>query len=298
MSGPPTDEQGRALAAASSAYVLWGVLPLFLKLLAHLPVLEVTAHRALWTAPAAAAAAAVMGGLAQLKVDRAALARLVLAAGLIGANWLIYVWAVANARIVEASLGYFLLPLLNVAIGVLAFGERLTRAQWLAVGLAAAGVLNMAVGVGVIPWVALGLAFSFGLYGVVKKTVPVTAPAGLFWEAALLAVPAVMLLGWVGAAGGAPFGTGRWDWALLLLTGPISAIPLMLFAYGARRLPLTALGLLQYLAPTLQFAIGLSFGEPFTLGHAVTFGLIWAGLALYTWSGARARRVAADAAVR
>jgi chloramphenicol-sensitive protein RarD len=298
VSGPAPDEQGRALASAASAYVLWGVLPLFLKLLAHLPPLEVTAHRALWTAPAAAAAAAAMGGLAQLKVDRAVLVRLMLAAGLIGINWLIYVWAVANERIVEASLGYFLLPLLNVAIGVAAFGERLTGAQWIAVGLAAAGVLNMAVGVGVIPWVALGLALSFGLYGVVKKTVPVTAPAGLFWEAALLSVPAAGLMIWVGASGGAPFGTGQWDWALLLLTGPISAIPLMLFAYGARRLPLTALGLLQYLAPTLQFVIGLSFGEPFTLGHAVTFGLIWAGLALYTWSGARARRAAADKAVR
>lgn len=289
MSAGPPQDQGRALAAASSAYVLWGVLPLFLKLLAHLPPLEVTAHRALWTAPAAALAAAAIGGLAQLKVDRAALMRLVLAAVLIGANWLIYVWSVANERIVEASLGYFLLPLLNVAIGVAAFRERLTRAQWIAVGLAAAGVLNMAVGVGVIPWVALGLAFSFGLYGLVKKTVPVSAPAGLFWEAALLSVPAAGLMIWIAGSGGAPFGTAPFDWALLLATGPISAIPLMLFAYGARRLPLTALGLLQYLAPTLQFVIGLSFGEPFTPGHAVTFGLIWAGLALYTVSGWRAQ---------
>ncbi len=290
MSGPSAQERGRALAAASSAYILWGVLPLFLKLLSHLPPLEVTAHRALWTAPAAALAAAAMGGLAQLRIDRTALVRLILAAVLIGANWLIYVWAVANARIVEASLGYFLLPLLNVAIGVAAFRERLTTLQWIAVALAAAGVLNMAIGVGVIPWVALGLAFSFGLYGVVKKTLPVSAPTGLFWEAALLSIPAAGLVVWVGASGGAPFGTGTWDWALLLATGPISAIPLMLFAFGARRLPLTALGLLQYLAPTLQFAIGLSFGEPFTLGHAVTFGLIWTGLALYTASGWRAQR--------
>lgn len=298
MSVSAPDERGRALAAAAAACAMWGVLPLFLKLLAHLPALDVTAHRIVWTAASAAAAAAVFGGLAQLRVDAKALARLMLASVLIGLNWWLYVWAVANDRLVEASIGYFILPLISVAFGVMFFGERLSRTQWAAIALALAGVLNITIAAGVAPWVALGVALSFGLYGIVKKTISVSAPTGLFWETAMLAAPAAILLAWVGATGGSAFGVRDWDWALLLATGPIGAAPLILFAFGARRLPLTLLGPLQYITPSLQLVIGIAFGELFTPAHAVTFGLIWTGLALYTWSGARARRAGADKAVR
>jgi chloramphenicol-sensitive protein RarD len=278
---PPAPDK-RAVVSAASAYLIWGLLPLFLKLLSHVPALEVTAHRAIWTVPASAAIAAAMGGLASLKVDARTLRLLCLSALLIGGNWLLYVWAVANERVIEASLGYFINPLLNVALGMALFGERVSRLQLAALGLAVLGVLNQAVAVGTFPFVSLGLALSFGLYGLVKKKAPVSAPAGLFWEATILAGPALLVLGWVAGQGAPAFGGGGWTIVWLLITGPLSAIPLMLFSYGARRLPLTALGLLQYMTPSLQFATGLFFGEPFTAAHAVTFALIWSGLALYT----------------
>lgn len=279
---PPAAPDQRAFASAASAYLIWGLLPLFLKLLSHVPALEVTAHRAIWTVPASAAIAAAMGGMASLRIDARTLRMLCLSAALIGGNWLLYVWAVGQERVIEASLGYFINPLLNVALGMALFGERISRLQLAALGLAALGVLNQAVAVGAFPFVSLGLALSFGLYGLVKKKAPVSAPAGLFWEAAILAGPALLILGWMAGQGAPAFGGGGWTIVWLLVTGPISAIPLMLFSYGARRLPMTTLGLLQYLAPSLQFATGLFFGEPFTAAHAVTFALIWSGLALYT----------------
>lgn len=287
---PSVKAANPAIAAALGAYGLWGLLPAFLKLFAHLPPLEVTAQRIVWTLPCAALAVRLFGGWRDLRVPRKVLGSLALSAALIGGNWLLYVWAVGQSRILESSLGYFINPLLNVALGVVFFGERMNRLQIAAIALAAAGVANQTLAVGAFPWVALGLAGSFAAYGLVRKTAAVTAPAGLFWESAILTLPAMVAL-WFLAASGQPAmgGGGATSW-LLLLTGPATAIPLILFAIGARGLPFMTLGLLQYIAPTLQFTTGLAFGEPFTPAHAVTFALIWSGLALYTLAAVRAAR--------
>lgn len=284
-----------ALAAAFTAYTMWGLLPAYLHLFGHLPPLEVTAQRILWTVPAALVAALMFGGRASLKVAPRTLRLLALSAVLIGGNWLLYVWAVGQSRIVEASLGYFINPLINVALGVMLFGERLSRWQMLAIALATAGVVNQTVAVGAFPYVALALAGSFALYGLVRRQAPVEPGAGLFWESAMLLLPAMAVIGWHLAAGG-PVQGGSAGMALLLVTlGPATAVPLILFVVGARGLPMSVLGLLQYVAPSLQFATGLALGEPFTPAHAVTFALIWAGLAVFSWATIRAQKNAPEA---
>jgi chloramphenicol-sensitive protein RarD len=289
--GAPVDP---AIWAALTAYGLWGLLPAFLSLLSHLPALEVTGQRILWSVPCALVAARLFGGWASLKVGPRVLRGLGLSALLIGANWVLYVWAVGQSRILEASLGYFINPLINVALGVFLFSERLNRLQMAAIALATAGVLNQTFAVGAFPWVAFGLAGTFAAYGLVRKTVPVTAPAGLFWETAILALPAAATLIVLAVLGTPPMAGGEpKTMALLALTGPVTAVPLILFAVGARGLPFATLGLLQYLAPTLQFATGIALGEPFTPAHAVTFALIWSGLALYSLAALRAARKAA-----
>lgn len=272
-----------ALPAGIGAYFLWGLLPLFLHQLASVGALTIIAHRIVWTLPFAGAFAFFMGGLAGFRISRRTLGMLAISASLIGLNWLIYVWAVSEHRVVEASLGYFINPLLNVALGVFLFGERLSRVQLVALGLAALGVLNQTFAVGAFPWVAVGLALTFGFYGYVRKKVDVPAAAGLFWEASILVLPALAYLIWFASTGGALFGSDAKTLWLLALTGPATAIPLILFAFGARRLNMTTLGVLQFIAPTLQFTTGILLGETFTPAHGVTFGLIWAGLAVYTF---------------
>lgn len=277
-----------AFWAALSAYVMWGLLPAFLHLFANLPPLEVTAQRIVWTLPCAFLAAIVLGGLKSLKVSYKTLMLLVLSALLIGGNWLLYVWAVGQNRIVESSLGYFINPLINVALGVAFFGERLTKWQIAALSLATAGVLNQTFLVGAFPFVALGLALSFASYGLVRKVAQVEPAAGLFWESLILLGPAVVAIWWF-AKSGMPIMGGSTQMAILLVSlGLATSIPLILFAVGARGLPFTTLGLLQYLAPTLQFTSGILLGEHFTPAHGVTFALIWSGLAIYSFATVRA----------
>jgi chloramphenicol-sensitive protein RarD len=283
--GPP-----KAIASAFGAYFLWGLLPAFLALFHTLPALQVVAWRIVWTVPWALGLAALMAGWSSLRADRATLARLALSGLLIGANWMIYVWAVGQGRVVETSLGYFINPLINVAFGVVLFREKLGRLQMLALGLAALGVLNQTVMVGAFPWVALALAVSFALYGLVRKTTVVAPAAGLFWEAMLLAPLAVGTLVMLAGQGHPVAGADTRMALLLMLTGPATAIPLILFAAGARHLPFATLGLLQYVAPTLQFTTGILMGEPFTSAHAITFALIWSGLVVYTYASLRAAK--------
>jgi chloramphenicol-sensitive protein RarD len=271
-----------AFWAALSAYIMWGLLPAFLHLFSKIPPLEVTAQRIVWTLPCAFLAALLFGGLASLRITARTLALLALSAALIGGNWLLYVWAVGQDRILESSLGYFINPLINVCMGVAFFKEKLTKWQIGALTLALLGVLNQTFLVGAFPYVALGLGFSFALYGLVRKLAPVQPAAGLFWESAILFLPALAIIIWHIQSGGAVMGGSIGMMGLLVLLGPATAIPLILFATGARGLKLTTLGLLQYLAPTLQFSTGLALGEHFTPAHGVTFGLIWAGLALYS----------------
>lgn len=281
-----------AFWAALSAYGLWGLLPAFLHLFHSLSPPLVTAWRIVWTVPAAGLAALALGGVASLRVPPRVVALLALSALLIAANWLIYVWAVGQNRIVESSLGYFINPLINVALGVALFGERMTRWQAAALGLAGLGVLNQTLLVGAFPWVALSLAATFAAYGLVRKLAPVAPAAGLAWESVILLAPAAGFLVWTALEGASLFGEGAHMPALIALLGPATALPLILFAAGARGLRLQTLGLLQYVAPSLQFATGLALGEPFTPGMAVTFTLIWAGLATYSFATWRAGRPA------
>jgi chloramphenicol-sensitive protein RarD len=284
MSRPPNNPFPPAFWAALSAYILWGLLPAFLHLFSALPPLEVTAQRIVWTVPCALAAAIVLGGVKSLKISPKTLLMLALSAVLIGGNWVLYVWAVGQNRIVESSLGYFINPLINVAMGVAFFREKLTKWQVIAISLAAAGVLNQTFLVGAFPFVALGLAITFAAYTLVRKLAQVDPAAGLFWESVVLLLPALATIWWYARAG-LPIMGGSPNMALLLLAlGPVTAIPLILFAVGARGLPFTTLGLLQYLAPTMQFTSGILLGEVFTKGHALTFALIWSGLAIYSFA--------------
>jgi chloramphenicol-sensitive protein RarD len=284
------------LAAAVTAFALWGVFPLYLKPLADVPALQVMAHRIVWCCLLVMAYLAWRGELGSVK---AALAnpdtrrRLAASAVLISINWLVYVWAVGHGHVLEASLGYFINPLLNVVLGVLILSERLTRAQWTAVALAAVGVVYLTVAAGRPPWIALVLAASFGTYGLIRKMVAVDSVPGLATETLLLSPFAVVFLVWVGQRGSGAFAGGDAviD-ALLVGSGLATALPLALFAFGARRIRYSTIGIVQYIGPTLQFLIGVFlFHEPFPRARVIGFGLIWTGLAIYAAEGLwRSRR--------
>lgn len=284
----------RGLWLGAGAYILWGLLPLYLKLLTGVPAVQVLAHRVVWSLLLLAIVVVVLG---RLRTVRAAargrtLALLGASATLIAINWLTYIWAVQHAHVLEASLGYFINPLVNVALGVAVLGERVSRVQRVAVGIAAAGVLAMALSGGGAIWISLVLAVSFGLYGLIRKVAAIDALGGLTIETLLLAPLSLVVLAWAGAAGNAAFGQERSVDLLLILAGPVTAAPLLLFAAAARRLTLATLGLLQYLGPTLQFAEAvLIFGEPLRPVHVVTFAAIWTGCALYAWDAWRRSRV-------
>lgn len=281
--------------SAACAYLLWGLFPLYFAHLAHVPAVELLAHRVVWTLALLLVVLAVLHRwtwIGPVLRDRRALAGSVAAAALLALNWGVYVWAVTSGHVLDASLGYFVNPLVSVALGALVLGERLRPVQWVAVGLAAAGVVVLTAQAGALPWIALVLAVSFGVYGLLRKLAPLGAVEGLSLETAVLAPPALVALAWWHRQGTAVFpapdlATNLW----LLGTGPVTAAALLLFAAGARRIPLTQLGLLQYLSPTLQFALGVwVFHEPVGAGRLAGFGLIWLALAVYTgesWRRAR-----------
>jgi chloramphenicol-sensitive protein RarD len=281
---------GRGLAAALCAFVMWGLLPLYLKLLHVVPVMQFTAHRMAWGFMFGLGLLAARGEIGQLL---SALShpptrnRLCISAALIAINWTIFMWGIANHHVVEVSLGYFINPLLNVALGVVVFRERLNRAQWVAVAIATAGVLYLSWTAGRPPWLSLGVALSFGFYGLVRKVAKVEALPGFTGETLLLLPAAAGYIIWCEATGdGAMSQIGLGLNALLLLGGPLTAIPLVLFAVGARRIPLSTIGLLQYLAPTLQLICAiLVFNEPFAGPRVTGFMLIWAALAIYAFDG-------------
>lgn len=283
-------EQRAGFAAAVTAFAIWGVLPLYLRPLAELQALEIMAHRIVWSCVLVFAWLGLRG---EAGAVRTALAnpgtryRLMATAVLISINWLLYVWSIANGHVIDASLGYFINPLLNVLLGVLVLGERLNVAQKAAVALAAAGVLYLAIVAGRPPWIALTLAASFGAYGLIRKVVKVDAVPGLATETLLLAPFALGFLVWLEAQGTAAFGhaTPHIN-ALLLGSGLVTALPLALFAFGARRIPLSTIGLVQYIGPTLQFMLGVVvFKEAFTVERGIGFVFIWAALAVYATDG-------------
>ncbi|MBY0420863.1 MAG: EamA family transporter RarD [Parvularculaceae bacterium] len=271
------------LLAGVAAYTIWGLFPAFLKLLPATAA-EIVAHRILWSIPVGALILTfarqwreAVDAIRNFRVAR----MLALSALLISFNWLLYVWAVVNHRVIEASLGYYINPLMLIGFGVFFLRETLSRLQIVAVALAALGVASLVLGAGVFPWVSLLLAASFGSYGFVRKTAPVGAMPGLFIETALLAPIAAIFILMLVRSGESHFGAGDVHGDVLLaLAGPATVAPLVLFALAARRLPLSIMGFLQYIGPTLQLLLGLYYGETFTHAHAVAFGLIWAALAL------------------
>ena len=289
--------------AAALAYILWGLFPLYIKQIVHVPALEIVLHRSAWSLVFVLGLLVLLRRFAWmgpvLRQPRT-LAVFTLSALLLGGNWLLYVWAVNAGRVLDASLGYFINPLINVVLGYFVLKERPRPVQWAAVALAAAGVLWLAVGAGHLPWVSLVLAMSFGLYGLLRKTAPLGAIEGLALETLLLAPLAVGGLLWLALAGQGHFGQGDTATDLwLLAAGPFTAVPLLLFASGARRVSMATLGLLQYLGPSIQFVLGVFlYQEPFSPSRSVGFVLIWAALALYSaesWRVLRQQRQAAAA---
>lgn len=295
---PARDTQASALktglACGFAAYLLWGLMPIYLKTLPNVSAVEIVAHRIVWSVPFGALIIAYRRQwretLAAFRTPRV-LALLTVTSLMIAANWLLYVWAVAHDQVLQASLGYYINPLVFIAAGVVLLGERLNRLQVIAIVLAAAGVATLTIGAGEFPLLSILLAVLFTGYGIVRKTTPVGAMPGLFVETTVLSAPALLYLFATASAGGLAFGAqGAATDMLLVLAGPVTVVPLLLFALAARRLRLTTLGFIQYIAPTGQFLLGLYYGEPFTLAHAICFGLIWTGLALVSFDAVRTQR--------
>jgi chloramphenicol-sensitive protein RarD len=276
----------KGFTAAAAAFAIWGVFPLYFHSLRQISPFQVIAHRVVWSCLFVLVWTALRGELSTLRatlVNRRVVWRLAVTATLITINWIVYVWAVMNGHVVESSLGYFINPLVNVLLGVALLSERLTRARWTAVALAATGVAYLTMVAGSPPWIALTLAFSFGAYGLIRKVVKVESLPGLATETLVLLPFAVVYLLWCESAGTGALGhAGPAIAALLIGSGPLTAIALFLFAYGARRLPYSTVGVLQYIAPTLQLACGVfAFHERFERTRALGFALIWTALLIY-----------------
>ncbi|UHQ20238.1 EamA family transporter RarD [Lysobacter sp. KIS68-7] len=295
----------RGLWVAIGAFLLWGVMPLWWHMMKSVPSLQIVLHRIAWSAVIVGAYLTWRDGRGWL---RAALSRprtwwmLALSGVLIGFNWGLYIWAVNAGHVVESSLGYFINPLLNVLLGVVFLRERLGRAQWVSVGLATLGVLWLTFRFGQLPWIALALAVSFALYGLIRKLASVDSIPGLGVEGAYLFLPVVVWLAWSELHGQGGFfvsqsqgGYGALMSLMLIVSGGLTALPLVGFAYAVRRVPLSVVGLLQYIAPTMQFLIGvLVFHEAFDRDRAIGFACIWVALALFAIDGfLRARRASA-----
>jgi chloramphenicol-sensitive protein RarD len=282
------------------AYLIWGFLPLYFKLLTQVSATEIVAHRILWSLLFLLVLAslwrrwpAIRAALTTSRV----MMTLTITSLLIAANWLIYIWAVINGHVLAGSLGYYLNPLVNVLLGVVFLKERLSRGQLGAVLLAAAGVAILAMGAADGLWISLSLAFSFGLYGFIRKIAPVDALEGLTIETAILAPVSLFWVLWLQRQGVGGFGDfGPATDLFLILGGAVTAIPLLLFTAAARRLPYSTLGFLQYIAPSIQFLLAVvAFGEPLTTAHLLCFAAIWTALAIFAFEGVRLGRAASRA---
>lgn len=292
MNAQPDSRAGYAFGIG--VYLFWGLVPLYFVLLSHVGALEIVAHRILWSVPLLLALLAALGWLGRLRAvfgQPRLLRALAVSALLIAVNWLVYIWAVTNQHVLAASLGYFLNPLINVLLGTALLGERLRPAAILAILLAATGIAFLAFGALDTLWISLTLACSFGLYGYVRKITEVGAIEGLAVETTLLAPACLGYLLWLASRGALAFGGDLGTDALLLVSAAVTSTPLMLFAAAARRLTLTTLGFLQYIAPSIAFLIGVFIlGEPLETAQLVCFALIWTGLAIFSLDNLRAAR--------
>ncbi|WP_375280685.1 EamA family transporter RarD [Pseudooctadecabacter sp.] len=295
-SHPPTQNGDtlRGFSFALGAYVFWGFLPLYLKLVDHIPAVEVVAHRVIWSVPIAGLVLILLGRTGDLRrvlSDPRALMMGCVTAALVSVNWGIYVWAIAENRTLDAALGYYINPLFSVFLGFALLGERLTRLQWVAVVLAAAAVVVLTVYNGSLPWPALTLTVSWGFYAYFKRSLPIGPNQGFLLEVLILTPFALIYLGWLWSVGGGVFVPLSADMWLLIGCGVATAVPLMLYANGAKGLRLTTIGIMQYIAPTMIMLVAvLAFDEPFGTARAIAFPMIWAALALYTYSMFRNRR--------
>ncbi len=294
-------EVGRGILAMIGACVVWGLSPLYYKLLAHVPPPEVLSHRTLWSVLLFGVYLTLQGRLGELLRAYSGLRQtglILLAALMISLNWLVFIFSVQAGHVTEASLGYYIFPLMAVLAGRFMFAEQLARAQWLAIGLAALAVLVLTWGLGVAPWVALILSTSFALYGAVKKGLALGPVISVTTEIVILMPIFLSVLAWAHLRGAGAFGTDLTTSLLLIGSGPLTAIPLILFSYAARRVPLSTVGVLQYINPTLQFLCAvLVFGEIFTPWHGVAFALIWLAVAVFSLSLLRQDRLARRAAM-
>jgi len=301
-SSAPGGEHRLALAAGISCYVFWGLVPLMFQAMARLGAdpWEIMAQRTMWGAVAA------LGFVLLARQGREALAILrqpktvawlALSAAFVAGNWSVFIWAVNSGRVLETSLGYYILPLMNMAAGALLFGERLDPLGKAAIALAAVGVALQTAALGHLPLVSLVLAVTFGGYGVVRKRVAAEAQTGLLVECALLAIPGAAYVFWLQSTGHGHFGQNLPVTAWLIASGPLTAVPLVLFTYSTRRIALSAVAFMQFITPTMTFFLGVSQGEPFSLLRGISFGLIWAGVAVFGYAAWRSSRSAMKAAI-
>ncbi|MEM8690325.1 MAG: EamA family transporter RarD [Pseudomonadota bacterium] len=290
-----TGDTPAGLCFAISAYFLWGFLPLYMKMLSHVGPVEVVAHRVIWSVPVAGLLLIVLRRtkdlMEALRTPRMFAMGCVTAA-LISVNWGIYVWAITSGQALDAALGYYINPLFSVALGALLLREKLTGAQRVAIGLAGAAVAVLTISAGAIPWAAIGLTVSWGLYALAKKQLPIGPNQGFLLEVLILLIPALGYLIWLSVNGQGLFlvGDASTDW-LLLGCGAVTAIPLILYANGAKRLRLSTIAILQYIAPTMIFLTAVFiFNEPFGQARMIAFPMIWAALVIYSASMIRQMR--------
>ncbi len=296
MRRPQIENSQSGLAPAIGAYLIWGFLPLYLLLVTAVPAFEFVAWRIIWTLPICLAIVAVRRQWDDIRAalaDWRALGWLAVSSALIAVNWLVYIWAIQNGEIYAASLGYYINPLINVLLGTMLLGERLTRAQWIAVAIAAIGVALLAQGALTTLWISLTLAVSFGSYGLVRKRVTVGSLPGLTIESALLLAPSLAVAGWYAAVQGSSFLVSPGLSAAIVLGGFVTAIPLLLFAIAARRMAYSTLGFFQFLAPSIVFILGLTvFKQPLQPAQIACFACIWLAAAIFIWDLVRRSRTA------
>ena len=285
--GKEHGESFRGFTATILAFAVWGVLPVYWKLIRDVSPLEILAHRIIWSLVLLVFLLSIQrkwADVAKAASTPSVLRTLIITGSIIAANWLLYIWTVNTNRVVEASLGYYINPLVNILFGFIFFKDKLRKLQWAAIALAASGVLYQLLKLGELPWASLGLAFTFGTYGLLRKIVNVDSSVGLFIETLLLSVPAMLVLGYMEMHGMMFFcHTGMGTDLLLIGTGVVTSIPMVTFVYGAKRLSLVTVGILQYLSPTISFFLGIFvYGEPFSPVQLTTFACIWGALAIYT----------------
>jgi chloramphenicol-sensitive protein RarD len=299
-SAPAAEPVASGLAPAIAAYLIWGFLPLYLLLVKSVPAFEFVGWRIIWTLPLCLAIVAWRGQfrelLAALRSPRSLLA-LLASALLIGTNWFVYIWAIMAGEVYAASIGYYLNPLLNVLLGTLLLGERLSGRQWLAVAIASVAVALLATGADTMTslWISLALSFTFAVYGLVRKQIAVGSLPGLTIESAILLPAAIAIAAWyAGTPAGSAFGKDLWMSALIVFSGVVTAVPLLLFALAARRMDYSTLGFLQYIAPTIVFVLGLFvFHQPLAPAKLASFVLIWVAVGVFVWDLWAKRRSAA-----